>query len=128
MRNTRMRRAGVLVLMTMGIALACSPSAPGTKSGPRFSVSFPSELSSTPLDGRMLLMISKNPEGEPRNQISDSVNTQQVFGIDVEGLKPGEGATFDASVLGYPVESLAGVQAGTYTVQALLHVYETFKR
>ena len=62
-------------------------------------------------------------------QVSDiSLNTQQVFGIDVESWKPGETRAFDASVLGFPVESLAQVRAGNYTVQALLHKYETFKR
>ena len=54
--------------------------------------------------------------------------TQLVFGIDVEGLRPGQEAVFDANVLGYPLESLADIPPGTYTVQALLHRYETFHR
>jgi hypothetical protein len=33
-----------------------------------------------------------------------------------------------ADALGYPVESLAAIPAGTYRVQALLHLYETFHR
>ena len=54
--------------------------------------------------------------------------TQQVFGVDVDALAPGGEVTFDASVLGYPRESLNDIPAGTYTVQALLHKYETFTR
>jgi hypothetical protein len=115
----------VACALMLGIVTAESPHA---QSGPRFSVSFPASSSTAPLDGRLLLMISAAQDGEPRFQVNDSVRTQQVFGIDVEGLKPGQGAVVDASVLGYPKDSLAGLPAGTYTVQALLHRYETFTR
>ena len=96
--------------------------------GLRFAVSFTQEQSSTPLDGRMLLMVSANPEGEPRFQISDDADTQLIFGIDVDGLKPGEEAVIDRGVFGYPRKSLAEIPPGEYTVQALLHRYETFHR
>lgn len=96
---------------------------------PRFAVSFSAEQSAQPLDGRLLLFISTRADGEPRFQISGtSLDSQQVFGLDVEGMKPGEEKTFDATVLGYPLESLSEIPAGTYTVQALLHKYETFRR
>jgi len=96
--------------------------------GLRFAISFTQEQSSTPLDGRMLLMVSANPEGEPRFQISDDADTQLIFGIDVDGLKPGEEAVMDREVFGYPRRSLAEIPPGEYTVQALLHRYETFHR
>lgn len=95
---------------------------------PRFSVRLPASAPATGLDGRLLLMISTRADGEPRFQISDAPTTQVIFGIDVEGWRPGEDAVFDASVLGYPVDSLIDLPPGTYTVQALLHVYETFRR
>jgi hypothetical protein len=92
-------------------------------------VSFGPGLSREPLDGRLLLLLSVDDSEDPRFQISDtSVNTQQAFGIDVEGMKPGEERVFDSCVLGYPLESLAILRAGTYNVQALLHRYETFRR
>ena len=99
-----------------------------TKSALRFSVSFPAERSKTALDGRLLLLISKNNEREPRFQISEDLNTQQVFGVDVDGLKPDAEAIIDDSAFGYPVRSLAQLAPGEYWVQALLHRYETFKR
>jgi hypothetical protein len=34
-------------------------------------VVLPPEVSKTPLDGRLLIMLSKNPSAEPRFQISD---------------------------------------------------------
>jgi hypothetical protein len=78
----------------------------------RFNFSFPAERSQTPLDGRVLLLLSTNNEKEPRQQINDDANTQQVFGIDVEGWKPGAQAAIEGSVLGYPLKSLAQVPAG----------------
>lgn len=95
---------------------------------PRFEISFPDSHSTKPLDGRMLLMLSTNEEREPRFQISDGADTQLAFGIDVDGLQPGKAAVFDASVFGYPIKSLADVPAGEYSVQGLLHIYETFHR
>jgi len=73
-------------------------------------------------------MLSTETSGEPRFQISDSPRTQQVVGIDVDGLEPSRAATLDGSVLGCPKESLADIPAGTCTVQALLHRYGTFRR
>ncbi|MGI8732284.1 MAG: alpha/beta hydrolase-fold protein [Pyrinomonadaceae bacterium] len=94
----------------------------------RFAVWFPVERSTNPLDGRLLLLISANNAREPRFQISEDLNTQQVFGVDVEGLKPGAEAIVDDSAFGYPVRSLAQIPSGEYWVQAVLHRYETFKR
>ena len=81
-----------------------------------------------PLDGRLLVLLSKDGAREPRFQVSaTSLSSAQVFGVDVDGLKPGEERTFDATVLGYPLESLRELPPGEYTVQALLHKYETFR-
>ncbi len=96
--------------------------------GIQVRVRFGPELSKTPLDGRLLVMLSTDPKEEPRLQINDSPKTQQIFGIDVDGLQPGQEAVIDASVLGYPVESLGQVPPGHYRIQALLHKYETFHR
>jgi hypothetical protein len=104
-----------------------SPSA-SRASGPTFAVTVGAGHATGPLDGRLLLMLSTDPSGEPRNQINDTPKTQAIFGIDVDGWAPGQDATIDARVLGYPIDSLRDVPAGTYTVQALLHKYETFHR
>lgn len=94
----------------------------------RFEISFPASLDKGPIDGRLLLLISTSTEGEPRFQINEDLNTQQVFGVDVDAWKAGETKTLDQSAFGYPRRSLADVPPGEYTVQALLHRYETFKR
>ena len=93
-----------------------------------FNISFPTTLSNQALDGRLLLLLSNNEDNEPRFQIADGPNSQLAFGIDVENLNPDQFATFDASVFGYPLKSIADIPKGTYSVQALLHIYETFNR
>jgi len=92
----------------------------------RFAIYFPEELCSKSLDGRMLLLISADDSREPRFQISNGPETQMVFGIDVNGLKPGEMALFNSEVLGYPLESISEIPSGEYWVQGLLNLYETF--
>ena len=93
-----------------------------------FGISFSADLSGEPLDGRMLLLVSNDDSREPRFQISDGPSTQLVFGVDVNALMPEEQAVFDAGVLGFPLKSIADIPAGEYTVQGLLHIYETFHR
>jgi Putative esterase len=97
-------------------------------SAPKFEVSFPSERSASAIDGRLLLVLSTDPSAEPRTQINDTPRTQMIFGVDVEGLMPGEKAIVDTSAFGYPIRSLSGVKPGDYYVQAVLHRYETFHR
>src|SRR5882724_1079156 len=96
---------------------------------PKFSVSFAKEKSATPLDGRLLLLLSTDPSGEPRNQISISYKTQIVFGVDVGNWQPGQQLlVIDGNAFGYPVRYLHDVKPGKYFVQAVLHRYETFHR
>src|SRR6056297_2073356 len=89
-------------------------------------VSFSKVLATTKKDGRLLLMLSDNDEKEPRFQINDGLDTQLIFGMNVESMAPGEIKVFNDTIFGYPYPSISQIPVGTYTVQALLHVYETF--
>ncbi len=89
-------------------------------------VSFPEAAHSGPLDGRLLLMLSTNEAAEPRFQINDGLQTQLIFGLNAEGMAPGETWSFSPEIPGFPYATLGDVPPGEYTVQALLHVYETF--
>ena len=88
-------------------------------SGVQVRVKFSSDLRKTPLDGRLLVMFSTDSKDEPRFQISDGTKTQQIFGIDVNDLRPDQEAVVDSSVAGYPLESLHHVRPGHYRVQAI---------
>ncbi len=91
------------LLLAPGAAASDAPGASPLK----FAVSFPKAASASPLDGRILLVVSTDGSDEPRKQVGLGLDTQQIFGIDVDGLPPGEEAVVDATVLGYPLESLA---------------------
>lgn len=92
----------------------------------KFSVSFGKELSNSPVDGRLLLLISDNDKAEPRFQIEDGPEAQLAFGIDINGMKPGDEALIDNAVFGFPLKSISEIPKGEYYVQALIHKYETF--
>ena len=108
------------------VAVGCGSGAAPTRL--EFAISFPRDRVATPLDGRVLLMVSTEDRGEPRFQITDGPTTQIVFGIDVEELAPDEEVVIDDTVLGYPLDGIGAIPPGTYQVQALLHRYETFRR
>ena len=94
----------------------------------RFAVTFPAARSAAPIDGRLLVIISADTAGDPRRQVSDNVNTAQVYGIDVDGWRPGETRIVDASAFGAPLPSLSLLPRGRYRVQAIVNRYETFRR
>jgi len=94
--------------------------------GLSFEISFSKVASEEALDGRILLFISPVNDPAPRFQVKDGVSTGQVFGVNVEQLKPGQAAKIDGGVFGYPVSSLNLLPPGEYYVQALLKRYDTF--
>jgi hypothetical protein len=102
--------------------------APVAAAAQSFTVTFPSELSAQPLDGRLLLVLSTDSSDEPRNQIDDTPRSEIVFGLTVDGWKPGQPAKFDETAWGYPIRSLKDLPAGDYFVQVVLNKYETFHR
>ncbi|MBC7896271.1 MAG: hypothetical protein H7066_12725 [Cytophagaceae bacterium] len=142
----------ILPLVSLAFVAGCAAgetSPPGTDATPnlRFAVSIDAAASSTPLDGRVLVLIAADETGrasrytsdpigvgfnkkmpEPRHLLNDFDNTAQAFGVDVEDLAPGASAIVDGTTLGYPIESLGNLPAGEYWVQGVLHVYETITR
>jgi hypothetical protein len=128
MRDVSRLFLSILPTLLAGSVLPLTARAQGGASRLRFEVTFPAERSRTPLDGRLLVLIAADTSDEPRFQISDGPGTQQVFGIDVDGWRPGETRIVDASAFGYPLRSIAGLPPGTYRVQALINRYETFRR
>ncbi len=99
--------------------LLCSAALSQPRSPLRFEISWPQAK-----DGHVILIIS-TANGEPRNAISEGLETQQMFGADVNAATS---ASITGETPGYPRQSLAEVPAGDYTVQAVLNVYETFHR
>ena len=118
------RRQIVLALSVLAMAAASARAA----EAPRVSVVVPPGHGDQPIDGRLLLLLSTDPAAEPRMQIGESVATQMVFGMDVDGVRAGQPIAFDTASPGYPISKLSDVPAGDYYVQVVLHRYETFHR
>lgn len=98
------------------------------QAAPAFQVRFPSSLRAAPAGGRLIVVVSTDLNAEPRQLVTWSVQTQQVFAIDVDGWAPGQPARVDESAAGHPLASLKDLPPGKYRVQAVLHVYETVRR
>jgi hypothetical protein len=122
------------VLLALFLSACAALPEPASEFEVRVSVS--PALGSEPLTGRMFLMLTPL-EREPRTcmpytfayYFNEPVFPYpQIFGLDVEGLVPGESVVFDADTLGYPHASLSGLAAREYLVQALLNVYTRFER
>jgi hypothetical protein len=122
------RKRTVILAIFAAFAMLGAICPAGAANAQVFSVSFPKTRSDKPLDGRILLILSTDASEEPRMQINDTPKTQIIFGIDVDGMQPGQARIVDASAAGYPIKSLRDVPPGEYYVQAVLHRYETFHR
>ncbi|PKL82033.1 MAG: hypothetical protein CVV24_12205 [Ignavibacteriae bacterium HGW-Ignavibacteriae-3] len=92
----------------------------------KFSIVLDSKLNKSPVDGRLLLMISNNDSAEPRFQIGEGPSTQLIFGVDVNEFNTDQSIEIDKSVFGFPVKNINDIPKGEYFVQALLHKYEMF--
>lgn len=108
----------IFLLLSFFIAL--------TASAQTFRISIADSLKQTALDGRLLLLLSKSNNDEPRFQISDGATTQMVFGANIDQWQPAGDQLIDMHAFGYPIERLNDVPADDYYVQVLLHKYETF--
>lgn len=96
------------------------------ESGTAFTISFTKELSDQAQNGRLLLMLSQSDKTEPRFQINDGLKAQLIFGVDVEGMKPGEQIQITNETFGFPIRRVGEIPKGVYYVQALINRYETF--
>ena len=105
-----------------------APQAGAAPAGPSFSVTFPAARSAKPLDGRVILLLSRDFSREPRSHVSfeEPLDAPFIFGLNVDRLAPGQAAIVDDGAFGWPTRRLSALPAGDYFVQAVLNRYETF--
>jgi hypothetical protein len=129
--------------MRMGLALAAASAIAGFLSGcdqrrnqaagsapegASFTVSFPADRSAKPLDGRVILLLSRDFSREPRTHVApnEPLASPYLFGLNVDALTPGSKAVLDDDAFGWPATHLSSVPGGDYYVQAVLNRYEDF--
>ncbi|QBA64819.1 alpha/beta hydrolase-fold protein [Muriicola soli] len=120
-----MKHITLLFICISVLLTSCNDSSSTAKNN-TISISFSDTESETALDGRLLLMLAKDNEVEPRFQINSGLGTQLIYGMNVNQMQPGQATPFDPEAFGFPIAQLSEIPAGEYWVQALLHVYETF--
>ncbi len=91
-------------------------------------LSYPTAHYDETLDGRLILLISKENKTEPRFQLRDDSKTGQGFGMDVLNWKPNKSLQFDPEAFGYPIQNFNELPSGEFFVQAVFHKYEIFNR
>ena len=114
--------------MRLALLLATCLAATPAAAAPSFTVSFPASASATPLDGRVILLLSHDMKSEPRAQASpeELLKAPFIFGVTVDGMKPGEKQVVGSAAFGWPARSLTVLPPGDYNVQAVLNRYETY--
>ena len=96
--------------------------------GPSFRIRFSEQVRAESVDGRVLVIIAADGSSEPRSQVSWALGTAQIAGLTVDGWQPGEAVVIDETAVGHPLAHLGDLPSGTYHVQAVLNVWETFRR
>ena len=121
-RVGRMRRdlASILLLLFVFVAAAALSAVP--QGYTTFEVTIDPAVRAEAADGRILVLLSRT------DKFSPGPTGTPVFGLNVDGLKPGAKAVVDETALGHPVRSLHDIPPGDYYVQAWLNVYTTVKR
>jgi len=135
-----MNRSGIRIAVTLAAVAAISGTFQGCDTrggthetaaateGTTFAVRFPTERSSKALDGRVILLLSRDFSREPRSHVepNEPLASPYLFGLTVDGLAPGAKAVLDDTAFGWPATHLSAIPAGDYFVQAVLNRYEEF--
>jgi hypothetical protein len=66
-------------------------------------VSLPAGREPSPVDGRLLILLSTDPDDEPRNQINLQLDSQIVAGVTVDGLQAGKPVIIDGRATAWPI-------------------------
>ena len=122
------KRSTVMAALAALVALAGAAAHAQKPAGPVFTITVPKAQASAPLDGRIILLVSKDLTREPKSHVAPNapLDSPYLFGSTVDGLAPGAEAVIDDQAFGWPARALSQLPEGDYLVQAVLNRYETF--
>ena len=126
MRHTLFRGVNGIILSLLVSFNVFSADHPEHNPEIRFEITYPASVHAGPITGRAYVMITRKADREPRFTFGRSGDP--IFGVDFENFQPGETVIIDNSILGSPIDSLSGLPAAEYYVQAFINVYTEFRR
>ncbi len=115
MRITCCAAGAVLHLLSLP---AVAQSTPPVDQPLQFQITFDTKLQSAPYTGRVYVVMSKAPRGEPRQHLSNWFNPPQTVALDLKDWKPADPILIGELALSHP-GALRDLAAGEYTVQAI---------
>jgi hypothetical protein len=92
---------------------------------PRFELTVSAAVRRAPLSGRLVLVLARRAEPEPRFTIAPT--GPALLAVDLEQQLPGRPVLIDTSALGHPVP-LGELPSGEYFAQAVINVNEEVRR
>src|SRR5277367_6566515 len=100
------------ILNHAALALAAALAAGGAAAAPasaEIAISFTPAQSNVPLDGRIILLLSRDLSREPRSHVepNEPLASPYIFGLNVEALAPGKAAILNDNAFGWPARRLA---------------------
>jgi Putative esterase len=114
------RTVFALAVLLAGWVTVLSIAADPPKTALKFEVRLAKDVVPAARDGRLLIVLSKDKDSEPRHAVGDTgVNVAPVLGKDVKGLSADTVVVIDQSTIVYPLEHLAKLPVGDYYVQAV---------
>ena len=92
---------------------------------PRFEITVPAAVHAGPLTGRVVLVLAKSAQPEPR--LAMSLTGPALFGVDMEQVEAGRAVVIDNGATAYPA-ALNALAPGDYFAQAVINVYDRVQR
>src|ERR1700683_4438511 len=91
MQNNKGYSMRNLALAALGWIGLVSGAAAAQLTGPEFAISYPASQNSGPIDGRVILLLSRDLTREPRTHVeaNEPPASPSWFGLNAEGLAPG---------------------------------------
>jgi hypothetical protein len=114
-----------LALIPLGVVVLLAGMAreepPARRTALRFEVTAARGLLNGPTDGRILVVLGRDGEKEPRHRIGRvGMDSPPVLGADADAFAEGSRVVLDQRSAVFPLADLAHLPAGKYAVQAVL--------
>jgi S-formylglutathione hydrolase FrmB len=115
-----MKRTLLMGSALMALAVFQAPACVGQDRTLRFEVTVAQGLISTPVGGRLFVVMSRASQPEPRFAIGQTgLDTSPMLARDVSALRSDSVEVVDHRAISFPINSLSELPAGDYYLQAL---------